>query len=181
LNNWLRAPKFDVNKHCGEILLGVAKGMAHLHKSRFVHGNLAAKNVLLSNLDINGIKVGNYGIKKLVDLLPEQSSTQFETVRWMAPESIISHDFTLKSDVWSYGVFIYEVLARDKPFSSLPYSQVITQIVNNGLVVQPPENSPRALKQLILDCCSKQPEKRPSFEFICERLKSSFSHHMFTS
>ena len=92
----------------------VAQGMYYLEQNDFVHGNLAARNVLVGKYNL--IKVADFGLSRCYnDDISRQSS-----IRWIAPEAYHSNQFTIKSDVWSFGILMHEIITH----GGIPYPKM---------------------------------------------------------
>ena len=92
----------------------VAQGMHYLEQNDFVHGNLAARNVLVG--EYNLIKVADFGLSRCYnDEISRQSS-----IRWIAPEAYHSNQFTIRSDVWSFGILMHEIITH----GGIPYPKM---------------------------------------------------------
>jgi serine/threonine protein kinase len=148
----------------------VAAGMKYLEEKGFVHRNLSAHNVLLNGHNI--CKISGF-----VPSVCTQDSTQVVTkreenanIRWTAPESLMYGKYTVSSDVWSYGMLLYEVWTVGRtPFEVMSYSQVLS-IVNTGYCQPPPPGCPRAVYSIMVQCWNPEYRKRPSFSQLFERL-----------
>jgi len=94
-------------------------------------------------------------------------------LKWMSPESLFERKYSTKSDVFSFGVVIYEIITQEAPWKDLNEIQAI-QRVEHGHRMVLPENCecPLALKELMEKCWAQLPEDRPDFEKICEILES---------
>ncbi|XP_056651147.1 ephrin type-A receptor 10 [Monodelphis domestica] len=147
------------------LLPGVASGMRYLSEMGYVHRGLAARHVLVSNgLDC---KISGFGQGP-----QDQAEAVYTTlsgrspVLWAAPETVQLGQFTSSSDVWSFGILMWEVMA----FGERPYwdmsSQDVIQAVEDGFRLPPPRSCPSALHQLMLHCWRKNPKERPRFTQI---------------
>uniref|UniRef100_A0A671XVI9 receptor protein-tyrosine kinase n=1 Tax=Sparus aurata TaxID=8175 RepID=A0A671XVI9_SPAAU len=134
------------------MMRGISAGMKYLSEMNYVHRDLAARNILVnSNLVC---KVSDFGL----------------SLRWTAPEAIAYRKFTSASDVWSYGIVMWEVMS----FGERPYWDMSNQDVINAIEqdyrLPPPMDCPSALHQLMLDCWQKDRNVRPRFTDIVSTL-----------
>ncbi|XP_043348591.1 ephrin type-B receptor 1 isoform X3 [Dermochelys coriacea] len=155
------------------MLRGIAAGMKYLAEMNYVHRDLAARNILVnSNLVC---KVSDFGLSRY--LQDDTSDPTYTSslggkipVRWTAPEAIAYRKFTSASDVWSYGIVMWEVMS----FGERPYWDMSNQDVINAIEqdyrLPPPMDCPAALHQLMLDCWQKDRNTRPRFTEIVNTL-----------
>uniref|UniRef100_A0A8D0LB24 receptor protein-tyrosine kinase n=1 Tax=Sphenodon punctatus TaxID=8508 RepID=A0A8D0LB24_SPHPU len=149
------------------MLRGISAGMRYLSDLGYVHRDLAARNILVnSNLVC---KVSDFGLSRILEDNPDAAYTTTGgkiPIRWTAPEAIMNHKFSSASDVWSYGVVMWEVLAYgEQPYWNMTNNDVINS-VEEGYRLPAPMGCPMALHQLMLDCWQKDRNERPCFSEI---------------
>ncbi|XP_028295027.1 ephrin type-A receptor 7 isoform X4 [Gouania willdenowi] len=149
------------------MLRGIAAGMRYLSDMGYVHRDLAARNILVnSNLVC---KVSDFGLSRVIDDDPEAVYTTTGgkiPVRWTAPEAIQFRKFTSASDVWSYGIVMWEVMSYgERPYWDMSNQDVI-KAIEEGYRLPAPMDCPPGLHQLMLDCWQKDRAERPKFDQI---------------
>jgi len=152
----------------------IAQGMSHLHKFNIVHRDLAARNVLLSHSDPYSaqLKISDFGMSRVLEQdIEGKTQNKMGPIRWMSPESIGQQVYSKKSDVWMFGILVYEIVAQCEPHTDVDHNEVAILIRDQGLTPTIPSNCPEKLRQLMEMCWKKQPEQRPNFETICQILE----------
>uniref|UniRef100_H2YZE1 receptor protein-tyrosine kinase n=1 Tax=Ciona savignyi TaxID=51511 RepID=H2YZE1_CIOSA len=151
------------------MLYGVSEGMEYLSKLGYVHRDLAARNVLI-NKDLV-CKVADFGLTRQINDHNTCTNTKGGKIslRWAAPEAVAYQTYSEASDVWSFGVFAWEVVTYgEKPYWSLTNQQVL-QAINDGRLPAP-EDCPSVLHQLMLECWHRDRNARPQFSRVVGRL-----------
>uniref|UniRef100_A0A671LSW9 receptor protein-tyrosine kinase n=1 Tax=Sinocyclocheilus anshuiensis TaxID=1608454 RepID=A0A671LSW9_9TELE len=146
------------------ILRGIAAGMTYLADLGYVHRDLAARNVLVnSNLVC---KISDFGLSRVLEDDPDAAYTTSGgkiPIRWTAPEAIAYRKFSSSSDVWSYGVVMWEVMSYgERPYWNLTNRDVIKS-VEEGYRLPATMGCPGTLHTLMLDCWQKDRNERPKF------------------
>lgn len=161
-------------RHLIDMGAQIAQGMSFLEKKGFVHRDLAARNVLVG--ENNMVKVADFGLAKLVkdDHYLARKGTKFP-VKWTAPESVLYGTFSTKSDVWSFGILLTELVTKGKtPYPGMTNHEVIEQCVHRGYRMPKPMHCPDSLYRFMLKCWNKDPMERPTFEFLHSFLDDYF-------
>ncbi|XP_037089591.1 ephrin type-A receptor 4a-like [Pollicipes pollicipes] len=157
--------------HLLVILRGVAAGMQYLSQMKYVHRDLAARNVLVNSQLV--CKIADFGLSRKLEGIAEGIYTTRGGIipfRWTAPEAIALRTFTPSSDVWSFGIVVWEVMSYgQRPYWNWRNSEVI-QRVKEGYRLPAPAGCPKALHQLMLDCWQRQSAHRPLFVSIVDTL-----------
>ncbi|PRP80040.1 hypothetical protein PROFUN_12327, partial [Planoprotostelium fungivorum] len=155
-----------------EMVLDVVKGMMYLGKKGIIHRDLAARNLLI-DAGYN-VKISDFGMSREVDMY--QLKSKMLPYRWTAPEVLKQQAATAQSDVWSFGVVCWEIFTKGTlPFSHMSNKEVIENTLKGGKLDQPPL-APQKLFDIMDDCWKMEPEDRPTFRTIRQRLIDSFPH-----
>ena len=156
-----------------DIAAQVADGMAYLESQHCVHRDLGAKNVLVREGNI--VKIGNFSLAHfLVDGEYSIQKREIIAIKWTAPEAAFFKRFTIKSDVWSFGVFLTEVVTHGRiPYPGMTNREVLAR-VDQGYRMPPPPRCPDTLYQIMLECWKADPEDRPTFEYLKYQLEDYF-------
>ncbi|XP_067948281.1 uncharacterized protein [Watersipora subatra] len=149
----------------------IANGMAYLAREKFVHRDLAARNCMLDGAYI--VKIADFGLsrdiyEKAYYRLQDQSKPM--PVRWMALECFTEGKYTSKSDVWAYGITLWELLTR----GGIPYPGInnyhISEYIASGKRIEKPDICPSIIYEMMRECWDAEPENRPSFPDMSARL-----------
>lgn len=158
-----------------EITLKVAEGIAAAHNKEIIHRDIKAGNIMVTAE--GQIKVLDFGLAQLTSS-SNQSNTneQIGTSTYMAPELILGKEADIRTEVWAYGVVLYQLFTGELPFDGV-YEQAITYAILDETPKPPSEISadiPRHIEEIINKCLEKKPENRyPSFEEILVILKNN--------
>ncbi|XP_061420144.1 mast/stem cell growth factor receptor Kit-like [Lethenteron reissneri] len=145
----------------------VAGGMAFLSSKKCLHRDVAARNVLLAEGFL--AKICDFGLARDVTRDPNyiQRGNARLPVKWMAPESVFDCVFSLKSDVWSYGVLVWEVYSYgESPYPHLEVDDTFFRLLQDGYRMEVPKACPPAMYELMLLCWDTSPAVRPAFRDI---------------
>jgi fyn-related kinase len=151
----------------------VAAGMAYLEGMNFIHRDLAARNVLVGENNI--CKVADFGLARVIetDLYTAREGAKFP-IKWTAPEAAMMNKFSIKSDVWSFGIMLVEVVTYGRiPYPGMTNAEVLQQ-VERGYRMPSPPNNPELLYAIMLDCWKAEASDRPTFETLQWRLEDFF-------
>ncbi|KAJ8024539.1 Tyrosine-protein kinase transmembrane receptor Ror [Holothuria leucospilota] len=153
----------------------ISKGMEYLATTRFFHGDLAARNVLINEEMV--VKISDFGLSNDIYAkgyvrLPEE---QKRPVKWYSPEANYFGKCSTESDVWSFGVVLYEIYSGgQEPYPGMLPGEVIVR-VKAGYRMERPENCPNQIYIIMRDCWQHEPSNRPSFELIRQTLDEMLS------
>ena len=148
----------------------VAHGMVYLTEKRFVHRDLATRNCLVnSNLDV---KISDFGLAQHLGESDSYIGNKDETIpiRWTAPEALWQYRFTTFSDVWSFGVLLWEIFSfAQQPYAAMSHEQVFLQ-THQGHTLSCPSNTPLSAYHLMQKCWVLEHTQRPTFHTVMDTL-----------
>ncbi|KAK7117663.1 hypothetical protein R3I94_023028 [Phoxinus phoxinus] len=154
--------------------MDVCKAMEYLEANNFVHRDLAARNVLVSEDNI--AKVSDFGLTK------EASSTQDTAklpVKWTSPEALREKKFSTKSDVWSYGILLWEIYSFGRvPYPRIPLKEVVPR-VEKGYKMDAPDVCPVVVYDIMKECWTLDAVVRPSFRELREKLQDIITNELY--
>uniref|UniRef100_A0A3Q3LYX1 Tyrosine-protein kinase receptor n=1 Tax=Mastacembelus armatus TaxID=205130 RepID=A0A3Q3LYX1_9TELE len=149
----------------------IADGMAYLNANKFVHRDLAARNCMVAE-DFT-VKIGDFGMTRDIYETDyyRKGGKGLLPVRWMSPESLKDGVFTTMTDVWSFGVVLWEIATlAEQPYQGMSNEQVLRFVMEGGLLDKP-DNCPDMLFELMRMCWQYNPKMRPSFLEIISSIK----------
>ncbi|XP_017104093.1 tyrosine-protein kinase Src42A isoform X3 [Drosophila bipectinata] len=152
----------------------IAAGMAYLESQNYIHRDLAARNVLVG--DGNIVKIADFGLARLIkeDEYEARVGARFP-IKWTAPEAANYSKFSIKSDVWSFGILLTELVTYGRiPYPGMTNAEVLTQVEHGYRMPQPPNCEPR-LYEIMLECWHKDPMRRPTFETLQWKLEDFYT------
>lgn len=143
-------------------------GMAYLESKNVVHRDLAARNILIQ--DTGSAKVADFGLARTIDDPDEKQPEGKVAVRWTAPEASLQKKFSSKSDVWSFGILLWEIYS----FGRVPYPKIliadVMKHVESGYRMDPPEGCPVQMHNIMKRTWNLSPNDRPSFKELLTEL-----------
>ncbi|XP_038138282.1 tyrosine-protein kinase ZAP-70 [Cyprinodon tularosa] len=174
LNKFLSTKKDSVSvENIVNLMHQVSMGMKYLEEKNFVHRDLAARNVLLVNQQF--AKISDFGLSKALgadDNYYKARTAGKWPLKWYAPECINFHKFSSKSDVWSYGVTMWEAFSYGgKPYKKMK-GQEVTVFINGGGRMERPPACPERMYVVMLECWTAEHEKRPDFKKVEESMRN---------
>lgn len=147
-------------------------GMAYLETKKIVHRDLAARNVLISEDYV--AKVADFGLasqEKYSDICTNSGVGCRIPIKWTAPESLRLGEFSSKSDMWSFGILLYEVYSFGRlPYPKIPLTDVV-KYVESGYRMDAPEGCPAKIYDIMRRAWSAEPKDRPSFADVLKEIE----------
>ncbi|NWX67629.1 VGFR1 factor, partial [Alca torda] len=149
----------------------VARGMEFLSSRKCIHRDLAARNILLS--ENNVVKICDFGLARDIYKNPDyvRKGDARLPLKWMAPESIFDKIYNTKSDVWSYGVLLWEIFSLGaSPYPGVQIDEDFCSRLKEGTRMRAPEQATEEIYQIMLDCWRSNPNDRPRFSELVKKL-----------
>ena len=178
LNNYLRRTAVSCSRssstltvqQLADMAVHIAAGLEYLAVRHFVHRDLATRNCLINEKLF--IKISDFGLSKDIYCkdyykLGEKSVLP---IRWMPPEAILYSTFTTQSDVWSFGIVLWEIFSSGtQPYCALSNEEVVDRVIS-GQILRCPSGCPKELYDLMVHCWASEPKERPTPSEVYNRL-----------
>ncbi|XP_028817198.1 tyrosine-protein kinase ABL2 isoform X2 [Denticeps clupeoides] len=151
----------------------ISSAMEYLEKKNFIHRDLAARNCLVGENHV--VKVADFGLSRLMtgDTYTAHAGAKFP-IKWTAPESLAYNTFSIKSDVWAFGVLLWEIATYGmSPYPGIDLSQVY-DLLEKGYRMEQPEGCPPKVYELMRACWQWSPLDRPSFAETHQAFETMF-------
>ncbi|XP_062924998.1 tyrosine-protein kinase SYK isoform X1 [Mobula hypostoma] len=175
MNKFLMTHKDVSINNIVELVHQVSMGMKYLEEKNYVHRDLAARNVLL--VTQHYAKISDFGLSKAINSEEnyyKAKSTGKWPIKWYAPESINYYKFSSKSDVWSFGVMMWEAFSYgQKPYKGMKGQEVV-QMIEAGLRLEIPARCPVEMFELMQECWTYKANERPGFVTVEHKLREFY-------
>ncbi|XP_016362741.1 tyrosine-protein kinase fynb-like isoform X1 [Sinocyclocheilus anshuiensis] len=152
----------------------VAAGMAYIERMNYIHRDLRSANILVGDNLV--CKIADFGLARLIEdnEYTARQGAKFP-IKWTAPEAALYGKFTIKSDVWSFGILLTELVTKGRvPYPGMNNREVLEQ-VERGYRMPSPQDCPSSLHELMVQCWKKDAEERPTFEYLQAFLEDYFT------
>ncbi|XP_052256921.1 muscle, skeletal receptor tyrosine protein kinase-like [Dreissena polymorpha] len=153
----------------------IASGMVYLSEKNYVHRDLATRNCLITDNLV--VKISDFGLARSVHKLEYYKGSDNDAIpiRWMPLESILYNKFSVESDVWSYGVILWEIFSYAlQPYYGMTHEEVV-EYLKDGKNLVCPENTPQQVYDLMLKCWSRKPFRRPKFPMLFNAINALYN------
>ncbi|KAI1892864.1 hypothetical protein AGOR_G00137910 [Albula goreensis] len=152
----------------------IAEGMAYIEQRNYIHRDLRAANILVSKALV--CKIADFGLARIIEdnEYTAREGAKFP-IKWTAPEAINYGSFTIKSDVWSFGILLTEIISYGRtPYPGMSNPEVIRSL-ERGYRMQRTDSCPQELYDIMLVCWKNKPEDRPTFEYLQSVLEDFYT------
>ncbi|KAK6303944.1 tyrosine-protein kinase HCK [Coregonus clupeaformis] len=152
----------------------IAEGMAYIEQRNYIHRDLRAANILVSKALV--CKIADFGLARIIEdnEYTAREGAKFP-IKWTAPEAINYGSFTIKSDVWSFGILLTEIISYGRtPYPGMTNPEVIRSL-ERGYRMQRTDSCPQELYDVMLECWKNKPEDRPTFEYLQSVLEDFYT------
>ncbi|XP_072544132.1 tyrosine-protein kinase Yes-like isoform X2 [Salminus brasiliensis] len=152
----------------------ISDGMAFIERMNYIHRDLRAANILVTDNMV--CKIADFGLARLIEdnEYTARQGAKFP-IKWTAPEAALYGKFSIKSDVWSFGILLTELVTKGRvPYPGMVNREVLEQ-VDRGYRMPCPPACPASLHELMLQCWRREPDERPTFDYIKGFLEDYFT------
>ncbi|GMR32076.1 hypothetical protein PMAYCL1PPCAC_02271, partial [Pristionchus mayeri] len=152
----------------------ISNGLEYLNSAGCIHRDIAARNVLVDGNNV--CKIGDFGLCRLTDSLLYQARGGRLPLKWMAPEALSNLEYSFKSDVWSYGVLLWELFSfGEVPFASIQTTELLSHLQRGNRLEKPEWCTPQVY-EVMLRCWREDSTERPSFSILSSDFAAMLEH-----
>uniref|UniRef100_A0A7N6BX98 Tyrosine-protein kinase n=1 Tax=Anabas testudineus TaxID=64144 RepID=A0A7N6BX98_ANATE len=163
--------KLKINKLI-DMSAQIAEGMAYIERKNYIHRDLRAANILVN--DTLHCKIADFGLARIIETEYTAHEGAKFPIKWTSPEAINYGTFSIKSDVWSFGILLTEVVTYGRiPYPGMTNPEVI-RCLDRSYRMPCPEGCPQELYDIMKSCWRQKPEDRPTFEYLQNTLNDFF-------
>lgn len=160
--------------------LELASALNFLHSQEVVHGDLSGWNCMLSSSGSTAgaggrgfvCKIADFGLSRSLDIQSKIQTRNYGTMTHMPPETLVNGVISKSTDVYSFGVLMWQMYTGSRPWSGLSHAQIIMQVGTQGAKLVWPQDAPPAYRTLATQCMDSKTESRPVFEKVVAALES---------
>jgi len=150
----------------------IAIALKYLHSRKICHCDVKSSNILLD--ENNKIKVSDFGLSRLKNIfLIAENKGRIGTPHWMPPEIMKGNRYEESSDVYSYGMILWEMITGEIPYYGMTSIQIIGIVGDFRKIVEVPQNANPIIANLVKGCLKYEPEKRPTMEYIIRYIEKA--------
>ncbi|XP_002734040.1 tyrosine-protein kinase BTK-like [Saccoglossus kowalevskii] len=173
LLNYLRYRQYLLDKPLQllDMCKQVCSAMVYLESKSFIHRDLAARNCLVG--DRTTVKVCDFGLTRFVidDDYTSSGGSKFP-IKWAPPEVLHYTKFSSKSDIWAFGILMWEVFTAGKmPYPNMSNVEVVNQVSSRGYRLERPSNCPESVYTIMMSCWEEEPDRRPAFRVVIRQIQ----------
>ncbi|KAL6080122.1 Vascular endothelial growth factor receptor kdr-like protein [Balamuthia mandrillaris] len=155
-----------------KIARDAARGLRYLHSLNVVHRDIAARNILVCQ-NYKAV-VGDFGMSRVLEKMYQTTKSNIGAIKWMAPEAFKNYEYSKETDSFSFGVFLWELCTRQKPWDDKDANYVAHKVMHDDERLPIRENEDEVMKELLERCWQTDPKQRPSMEEICDILENYY-------
>ncbi|KAJ8378778.1 hypothetical protein AAFF_G00235950 [Aldrovandia affinis] len=150
----------------------IAEGMAYIERKKYIHRDLRAANILVS--ETLHCKIADFGLARVIDTEYTAKEGAKFPIKWTAPEAINFGTFCIKSDVWSFGILLTEIITHGRtPYPGMSNPEVIRHL-DRMYRMPRPDQCPLGLYDIMTQCWQERSEDRPTFDYLQDTLNDFF-------